>query len=119
MPRIYGTDKLDVIGLDGIGRGGPTDGDDTIFGLGGDDWIFGLDGNDILMGGEGADHLFGGDETDTATYMDSPEGVHVDLQTGQAAFGTAWGDALESIENLTGSFHADHLSGDYHDNGLS
>jgi len=119
MPRIYGTDKIDIIGMGGIGRVGATDDDDTIFGLGGDDWIFGLDGNDTLMGGEGADHLFGGDGTDTATYMDSPEGVFVDLQNGQAAFGTAWGDTLESIENLTGSFYADDLFGDYHDNVLS
>jgi Ca2+-binding RTX toxin-like protein len=119
MPRIYGTDKLDIIGMGGIGRVGATDDDDTIFGLGGDDWIFGLDGNDILMGGEGADHLFGGDGTDTATYMDSPEGVLVDLQTGHGAFGTAWGDMLESIENLTGSFYNDELYGDYHDNVLS
>jgi Ca2+-binding RTX toxin-like protein len=119
MAKIYGTNNLDIIGMGGIGRDGATDGDDTIFGYGGDDWIFGLDGNDILMGGEGADHLFGGDGTDTATYMDSPKGVIVNLATGEGQLGTAEGDHLEGIENVTGSFYDDFLFGDYHDNVLS
>ena len=120
MPKfIYGTDNLDIIGMGGIGRNGATDGDDWIFGLGGDDWIFGLDGNDFLFGGEGADKLFGGDGIDTAIYSDSPYGVTVDLQTGKGQFGTAQGDQLYSIENVTGSWWGDHLIGNANDNVLS
>src|SRR5262245_12878045 len=106
MPKInfiYGTDDVDIIGTATIGRDGATDGDDWIFGLGGDDWIFGLDGNDILQGGEGADKLFGGDGIDTANYSDSWAGVTVNLQTGQGNDGTAEGDILDGIENVTGS----------------
>jgi hypothetical protein len=120
MPKfIYGTDNLDVIGMVGFGRVGATDGDDWIFGLGGDDWIFGLDGNDILQGGEGADKLFGGDDIDTANYGDSPKGVYVDLQTGHGYWGTAEGDQLFSIENVTGSWWSGQLIGNGYDNVLS
>src|SRR5262245_4790776 len=119
MPKlIYGTDNIDIIGMGGIGRVGATDGDDWIFGLGGDDWIFGL-GNDILQGGEGADKLFGGDGIDTANYSDSWEGVQVNLQTGHGFGGTAKGDILDGIENLTGSRWNDYLIGNGYDNVLS
>src|SRR5262245_38074409 len=116
MAKVYGTKNIDVLSdaFDGV-----TNGDDTIFGYGGDDWIFGLNGNDILMGGEGADHLFGGNGYDTASYADSPSWVHVDLQPGPTYGGTAEGDILEGIENLTGSFYDDWLRGDYHNNVLS
>src|SRR5262245_7600609 len=116
MAKVYGTNNLDV--LDGF-FDDVTNGDDTIFGYGGDDWINALDGNDILMGGEGADKLNGGDGNDTASYMDSPVGVDVNLATHEGHGGTAEGDYLFSIENLTGSFYDDSLYGDYHDNVLS
>src|SRR5262245_34826439 len=116
MARVYGTEFHDDLHwlFDGV-----TNGDDIIFGLGGGDWIEGLGGNDIIMGGEGADTIKGGDGSDTATYMDSPKGVHVNLLTGEGHGGTAEGDYLDSIENLTGSFYDDILIGDDHDNVLS
>src|SRR5262245_8813573 len=77
------------------------DGNDTILGLGGDDIINGNDGNDVLKGGGGADSLYGGAGIDTACYSDSPGGVYVDLQIGATQGGTAEGDTLSSIENLT------------------
>jgi Ca2+-binding RTX toxin-like protein len=116
MAKVYGTNNLDV--LDGW-FDGVTDGDDTIFGYGGDDWIYGLDGNDILQGGEGADKLFGGNGHDTASYGDSPSGVYVNLLTGQGYHGTAEGDQLYSIENITGSVFNDSLVGNAYDNVLS
>jgi Ca2+-binding RTX toxin-like protein len=115
MAKVYGTDKLDVLDfLDGA-----TDGADTIFGYGGDDWIFGGGGDDILQGGTGADKLFGGDGYDTAAYGDSPVGVYINLQTGQATHGTAEGDQLFSIENLAGSWFNDGLVGNDYNNTLS
>jgi Ca2+-binding RTX toxin-like protein len=121
MAKVVGTNETDFIWVTRLfDRDGPTDGDDTIYGLGGDDWIEGGDGNDILEGGEGADRLFGGDDIDTAIYSDSPDGVYVNLQTGEGQGGTAWGDHLYSIENLTGSlFGDDYLIGDSNDNVLS
>src|SRR4029450_12048955 len=115
MAKVSGTNNLDVLNfLDGA-----TDGADTIFGLGGDDWLFGEGGDDVLWGGEGADKLFGGDGNDTASYGDSPSGVYVNLQTGQGYFGTAAGDHLYSIENVTGSVFNDGLDGNDYDNVLS
>src|SRR5262245_49121310 len=122
MARVYGTNESDLLWPVPGGwfdRDVVTDGDDTIFGFGSADWIDGGGGNDIIIGGEGADHLFGGNGTDTASYMDSPVAVKVNLATGEAHGGTAEGDILESIENLTGSFYNDVLIGDYHDNVLS
>jgi Ca2+-binding RTX toxin-like protein len=116
MAKVYGTNNLDV--LDGW-FDGVTDGDDTIFGYGGTDWIHGLNGNDILQGGEGADYLFGGNGQDTANYGDSPVGVYVNLQTTEGHFGTAEGDHLYSIENVTGSWFNDGLDGNDYDNVLS
>jgi Ca2+-binding RTX toxin-like protein len=120
MAKVYGTNEHDLLGWRGLfDRDGVTDGDDTIFGLGGDDWIYGRDGNDILQGGDGADLLFGGDGVDTANYGDSPAGVYVDLQTGKGQGGTAEGDQLYSIENVTGSWWSDNLIGNVNDNVLS
>jgi Ca2+-binding RTX toxin-like protein len=121
MAKVLGTNETDFIWTirGWFDRDGSTDGDDSIFGFGGDDWIEGGDGNDSLFGGEGADRLFGGDDIDTAIYSDSPSGVYVDLQTGKGQGGTAEGDQLYSIENVTGSWWSDHLIGNINDNVLS
>jgi Ca2+-binding RTX toxin-like protein len=118
MPKynfIYGTDEPDFIWE--FIRDGSTRGDDWISGLGGDDWIDGGDGNDVLCGGEGADILDGGHDIDTAIYSDSPKGVYVDLHDGHKGYGgTAEGDLLYGIENVTGSWWDDHLIGNAYDN---
>jgi Ca2+-binding RTX toxin-like protein len=135
---IYGKDGDDLI----FGLGG----DDVIFAGDGQDWIIGGDGqddifgnadNDALKGGGGADHLDGGlgNDTigggggadvlnggtgiDTANYDDSGVGVLVSLQTQQGLGGTAQGDSLFNIENLTGSSHGDFLYGDGGNNVLT
>jgi Ca2+-binding RTX toxin-like protein len=123
MPKfVYGTDESDFIDVSRFpwfDRDGATDGDDWIFGGGGDDFMDGGDGNDLLQGGEGADYLFGGGDIDTAIYSDSPYGVYVDLQAGKGHGGTAEGDQLTLIENVTGSWWGDHLIGNSNDNALS
>jgi hypothetical protein len=101
MAKVYGTNLPDI--LDGL-FDGVTDDADTIFGFGGNDWIFGQGGDDILQGGDGADILNGGDGVDTANYGDSPMGVIVNLATGNGSGGTAEGDTLINIENITGSW---------------
>jgi Ca2+-binding RTX toxin-like protein len=116
MAKVYGTNLPDILTgvFDGI-----TDGDDIIFGFGGGDWIFAKGGNDVLQGGEGHDYLNGGDGIDTASYGDSPVGVIANLATGHGLGGTAEGDTLVSIENITGSWFNDFLFGDYKANVLS
>ena len=76
------------------------------------DILTGNDGNNILAGRGAADVLDGGGGADTADYSASNAGVRVDLSDGAGAGGHAEGDTLISIENVTGSYHADILTGD-------
>jgi trimeric autotransporter adhesin len=87
-------------------------GHDVVHGDAGNDNLDGGAGNDVLEGGDGADVLTGGTGVDTAAYASSEAGVAVDLARGTATGGQAEGDTLTSIENLTGSYHADTLRGD-------
>ena len=105
MAIVNGTNNNDW--LDAVN--GVTAGVDTINGLGGNDTIYGLGGADDINGGSGID---------SARYTDSNAAVQVSLLTGEGTGGTAQGDELESIENLTGSVHNDLLVGDDNDNEL-
>jgi Ca2+-binding RTX toxin-like protein len=125
MATVHGNDSDNWIDAwDGVTNSADNiyghEGDDTIFGLGGDDIIkggggddtvYGGSGADTLKGGGGADTLNGGTGIDTASYADSDAGVFVSLINDVAAGGTAEGDELNSIENLTGSTHDDDLWG--------
>ena len=137
MSLVTGTDGKDIInGFDGV-----TNGDDSIWGYGGNDTIDAMGGDDFISGGEGNDTIYAGsgDDTlrggagadyldgatgfndfagDTADYSDSNVGVIVSLETGQGHNGTAEGDTLIRIENLTGSLHGDTLVGNYANNVL-
>jgi Ca2+-binding RTX toxin-like protein len=104
MAMIYGSKRAEY--LMGTYR------DDTIYGYGGNDDIFGWAGDDRILGGFGADHIDGGDGNDTAVYSDSDVGVTVSLATGKGFDGTAEGDTLANVENLTGSPYDDTLIGD-------
>ena len=94
-------------------------GDDSLFGRGGDDVLWGNDGDDILLGGLGDDGLLGGDGTDTASYLFATGGVRVNLSTyGIQNTYSAGEDLLASIENLSGSFYSDLLTGDKYGNRI-
>jgi Ca2+-binding RTX toxin-like protein len=116
MATVVGHDYSETLNaFDGV-----TNSADWIFGLGGVDTIFGLGGADDIKGGGGADIIDGGSGSDTALYLDSSEGVIVNLTTGtKGVGGTAEGDTLTSIENLTGSSYDDALTGDTGANKLS
>ena len=102
--KIVGTDRGESI----MGGGG----NDTIDGKGGNDELDGGDGDDLLTGGAGGDVLKGGDGDDTISYMMSPAGVSVNLNSGTASGGDADGDDLgEDIENVIGSMYDDDLRG--------
>ncbi|WP_431857827.1 hypothetical protein [Azospirillum sp.] len=103
-------------GNDSVGGG---DGDDTLLGGAGDDSLSGGEGNDQLWGGAGADRLDGGGGRDMAVYLSSAEGVTVDLRLdGVQDGGSATGDRLTGVEDLTGSRFSDRLIGDAGDNML-
>lgn len=76
-----------------------------------EDYLDGGDGNDILIGGAGADKLVGGAGRDTASYATATAGVVASLAKPGSNRGDAQGDTYASIENLTGSKHADTLTG--------
>ena len=92
---------------------------DTLLGDTGDNTLEGGAGDDTLRGGLGADSLIGGAGSDTADYADSAAAVQVDLAAGTGKGGSAAGDTLGGIENLTGSDHDDRLVGDGGANRLS
>ncbi len=85
-------------------------GNDALLGNDGVNWLRGNDGDDVLMGRGGGDKLIGGLGFDTASYMDSEEGVRV-LTTiwNPLGSGDADGDVYVSIEAIQGSNHDDFL----------
>ena len=91
---------------------------DTLTGDANANVLDGYGGNDELKGGGGADTLEGGTGTDTALYTDSGSAVTVNLISGLGFGGTAEGDTLDDIENVTGSIYADTLTGDANANRL-
>ena len=76
------------------------------------DRLIGDDGANRFEGGAGGDRIDGGAGRDRASYAGSDAGVTIDLSTGRASGGHARGDTLSGIEDLTGSDHADRLTGD-------
>ena len=91
--RLSGTDGTDSL------VGG--DGDDVLDGGAGDDFLAISAGQDLLDGGPGHDRVF----FDTADSV-----VEVDLDKGQAYWGTN-GASLLNVEGVTGSLQADRLLG--------
>ena len=105
---LYGTHMGDVIFALESG--------DFVYGYGGNDIIYGDGGDDSIYGGIGADKIYGGAGSDTAFYDDSWMGVTVYLDGTAGVGGTAKGDRLYYVENLSGSRFADRLYGNDGDN---
>lgn len=84
-------------------------GDNLLRGLGDYDWLVGSGGNDTFDGGNGLD---------TVAYSGATGGVSASLLARQGTQGQAAGDRYISVENLTGSSHADTLIGDDQANRL-
>jgi Ca2+-binding RTX toxin-like protein len=83
---------------------------ETVIGTEFHDTLTGDDGDNAFVPGLGDDVLDGEAGIDQVAYFDSFEPVTVDLAAGTAV---GWGaDALTSIEDATGSAHADLLVGD-------
>jgi serralysin len=98
---------------------GGVHGDDIPDLLGSNDSLFGGPGNDTLRGDRGDDLLDGGAGTDRADYSTARSAVTVDLAlTGAQGTGGAGTDTLVGIEEVSGSSHDDHLTGDARANAL-
>jgi len=85
-------------------------GEEDFRGLGGDDWFVGSGG--------GKDRYDGGTGRDTVAYSAAAAGVTASLLLGRGSAGDAARDLYSTIENLTGSSHADHLTGNHDRNML-
>ncbi len=121
---IYGEADQDTLygGKDEDQLFGGSDGD-RLFGDEDNDVLSGDGGNDILDGGTGDDRLFGGEGIDTASYVNSTGGIHIDMSdTGGgpiAEDGMGGQDTFDSIENVDGSAHDDVITGDAGTNVLN
>ena len=78
----------------------------------------GLGGDDLLQGGAGADILDGGAGVDWVAYLLDPADIEIDLETGTGKGGTAEGDVLIRIENISGGSGNDIITGNNKDNLL-
>ena len=98
----------------------------NIIGSAYDDILTGDENANVIEGLAGADTLDGGAGTDTLSYANSNASVTIDLARGTGDFdatentiktasgGHAAGDKIKfgTFENITGSAHADTLTGD-------
>ncbi len=120
----WGSDTAVTVNLvDFTVSGGHAEGDvlteiENVFGSQYDDFLTGDDNTNWLEGGLGADQLDGGGGADWASYLNSNEGVTVDLAGGTAVGGHAQGDVITNIENVRGSNYGDALWGDDNANRL-
>ena len=102
----------------GAAEGDIIRGVENIMGTAHDDVLVGNHLDNMFEGAGGGDIIVGNSGRDTASYSTSDAGVRVNLATGDASGGHATGDRLENIENLRGSGHDDHLTGDEGENHI-
>ncbi|MBM7069943.1 calcium-binding protein [Actibacterium sp. 188UL27-1] len=110
-----GTDRIYSGSGDATLSGGADD--DFLYGQGGNNKLHGGTGDDYLESGTGDDQICGSHGVDTVSFVNSSNGVVVDLQAGTAiGEGT---DTLFTVENVIGSSSVDTLYGDDQSNVLS
>lgn len=109
---LVGSDADEIFlagaGADTVAGGG---GSDLLLGGNGADHLAGDAGDDVLRGDDAtaaADRLDGGGGTDVADYGSSTTGVSVSLAAGAGPAG----DTVGAVEMVSGSPHADALTGD-------
>ncbi|MFW8592657.1 hypothetical protein [Cribrihabitans neustonicus] len=85
--------------------------DDEFHGSEGRDVFHGGIGDDYFRSSDGRDTYDGGQGIDQVTFNEDPNGVTVNLKTGEATDGWGKTDTLNSIEMLRGSAHDDGFTG--------
>ncbi len=93
-----------------------TDYADAIRGDDGANHLVGGAGDDRLHGGGGADRLDGGEGIDWIDYLPSDVGVTVNLLDGTGKGGSAEGDVITGVEDVSGTDYKDVLTGDHKNN---
>ena len=93
-----------------------SDYDDDLRGDDGVNRLQGGIGRDGLNGGGGADWLDGGDGFDQIFYWGSDAGVTVNLLDGSGKGGSAEGDVITGVEDVSGTDYKDVLIGDHKNN---
>ncbi len=104
--------------------------------------LYGFDGDDLFLAGPGNNYVYGGDGSDTIAFLDSNEGIYVDMSGKkqdnngdwyfEARNGHVWYNYQDGVrtknegidnnydvENVVGSKHDDTIIGDEADNILS
>ena len=84
---------------------------DVLIGGNGADDLYGGAGNDLIAGGSGADNYYGGSGIDTASFAGATQGVDVELWRNGSQNTGEGNDSFDSIENVIGSEHGDHIDG--------
>lgn len=74
--------------------------DNVITGGQSNDQLYGYTGDDVLVGNGGGDLLDGGEGFDAVSYINSNDGVAVNLASNTSSGGHATGDVLRGIESL-------------------
>ena len=95
-----------------------TAGNDRLTAGAGSQRLNGFGGDDFLRSGADADILDGGDGTDGVSYSSNSADIEINLETGTATGGTAEGDVLIDIENITSGNGNDIITGNNKDNDL-
>lgn len=92
---------------------------DVIVGNDQENTLSGGEGDDLFEGLGGADIFRGNSGIDTVTYVQSTEGISINLEKNTALYGDAQGDTFFGIENIVGSSENDSIVGGKQDNVLS
>ncbi|CAN5632380.1 hypothetical protein BH20ACT21_BH20ACT21_18940 [soil metagenome] len=92
------------------------DGINEITGSAGNDKLFGLGGEDELESSPGDDDFDGGEGIDVLQFITAPTPATVDLGAGTST--GVGNDTIVAIENVSGSIHADAITGDDNTNIL-
>jgi Ca2+-binding RTX toxin-like protein len=129
-----GADRL--LGHDGANQLSGNDGSDRLIGRGGNDLLTGDSGDDVITGGLGNDSLFGGEGQDQlqldggddlidggtgvdTVFYNGTAAITINLsQTGPQATGSG-NDTIRNVENVSGGFGADRLTGNAQSNVLA
>jgi Ca2+-binding RTX toxin-like protein len=124
----FGTTKTGGVGADTLlGDGSFHNKNDKLEGGAGDDTLIGGAGDDWLVGGAGKDILTGGSGHDVASYINSPDAIHISLLSQDEQQATqdgnpdnpiqadSVGDVLSEIEQINGSLYDDYIAGDKYD----
>ena len=90
----------------------------TIIGGGDHDLLRGHGGNDAFSGNAGADYMDGGAGVDRVSYYGQTADLVIRLDNASSHGGTAEGDLLIGMENVTGGFGNDTIMGNADDNLL-